>query len=424
MPAAEACGTIPLVFPQRRVPDSLRRRFATTLPGLVDETVAEVAAHVPYYGRVPVADARSEVAATTLRNLQLFARLLGEGLMPRTDDVATLLGAVSRRAEEQIPLPEVLAAYFAGFRSGWRRLGEVARPSDLDEVVESGLQMLHYLEFVTTRVTETYVETTTALHGTEGAARADLLSAVLAEREADDDWERAGLVPWRERTLLSLVLPTPRGSGEVGVAVASRRRSRALREALGEVSGATVLEDLGTQGGSVLLEGHLERRVLRRALGGVLRGHWHSGIARLRGPSGTAAAAGETDAVARVAHHLGRPSGVYELGGLVFEVQVTRPGPAREHLLASLRPLADQPELVRTLEQYVAAGGRRRETALALHVHPNTLDYRLRRVADLVGTDPTCPHGLPVLRSALLARDYVAGEQRLRRPSIDAPVGP
>lgn len=282
MPAAGACGTIPLVFPQRRVPDSLRRRFATTLPGLVDETVAEVAAHVPYYGRVPVADARSEVAATTLRNLQLFARLLGEGLMPRTDDVATLLGAVSRRAEEQIPLPEVLAAYFAGFRSGWRRLGEVARPSDLDEVVESGLQMLHYLEFVTTRVTETYVETTTALHGTEGAARADLLSAVLAERETDDDWERAGLVPWRERTLLSLVLPTPRGSGEVGVAVASRRRSRALREALGEVSGATVLEDLGTQGGSVLLDGHLERRVVRRALGGVLRGHWHSGIARLR----------------------------------------------------------------------------------------------------------------------------------------------
>lgn len=79
---------------------------------------------------------------------------------------------------------------------------------------------------------------------------------------------------------------------------------------------------------------------------------------------------------------------------------------------------------MRTLEQYVAAGGRRRETALALHVHPNTLDYRLRRVADLVGTDPTCPHGLPVLRAALLARDYVAGEERLRRPGRDAPVGP
>ncbi len=387
------------------------------------ETVAEVAAHVPYYGRVPVTDVRSEVAATTLRNLQLFARLLGEGQMPRPDDVSVLLGAVARRAEEQIPLPEVLAAYFVGFRNGWRRLGEVARPGDLDEVIESGLQMLHYLEFVTTRVTETYVETTAALHGTEGAARSDLLSAVLAERETAEDWERAGLVRWTERTLLALVLPTPRGRGEVGVAVASRRRTRAVREALGEVSGATVLEGVGTQGGTVLLDGHLDRHDVRRALGSVLRGRWHVGLARLTGPPGTAAAAAETDAVARVAHHLGRPPGVYELAELVFEVQVTRPGPAREHLLASLRPLADQSDLVHTLEQYVRAGGRRRETALALHVHPNTLDYRLRRVADLVGTDPTCPHGLPVLRAALIARDFAAGEERQRRPGRDASTG-
>lgn len=405
------------VFPQARIPRSLRRRFAQALPGLVDETVADVAAHVPYYGRVPVADARSEVAATTLRNLQLFSRILSEGRMPHHDDVADLLAAVASRAEERIPLQEVQAAYYAGFRSGWRQLGEVARPGDLAEVIEAGQQMLHYLEFITTRVTEAYVETTTALRGSEGAARADLLAAVLREQDTAADWERAGLIRWPERTLLTLVLPEPRGRGEVGAAVASRRRSRVLRDVLGELAGATVLDGLGTHGGPVLLRGHLDRDGVHVALAGVLRGHWYGGLARLPVHAGAAAAAEETSAVARVGHHLRRTPGVYELGDLVFEVQVTRPGPARDHLLDLLRPLEEQVDLLHTLERYVVAGGRRGETAQALHVHPNTLDYRLGRIRELVGTDPACPHGLPVLRAALLARDYVAGEERRRRPA-------
>jgi DNA-binding PucR family transcriptional regulator len=56
-------------------------------------------------------------------------------------------------------------------------------------------------------------------------------------------------------------------------------------------------------------------------------------------------------------------------------------GPLRAH------DEAHGSELVATLHAYVAHGGRPRECADALHIHPNTLLQRLRRCADLGGPD-------------------------------------
>ena len=54
-------------------------------------------------------------------------------------------------------------------------------------------------------------------------------------------------------------------------------------------------------------------------------------------------------------------------------------------LAGLLDPLENNAELLRTLERYVALDLDRRRTAADLHVHPNTLDYRLRRVEALTG---------------------------------------
>jgi hypothetical protein len=45
--------------------------------------------------------------------------------------------------------------------------------------------------------------------------------------------------------------------------------------------------------------------------------------------------------------------------------------------------------LVDTLSAYIDAGGALETTARTLFVHPNTVRYRLRRVADLTGFAPT-----------------------------------
>jgi DNA-binding PucR family transcriptional regulator len=60
-------------------------------------------------------------------------------------------------------------------------------------------------------------------------------------------------------------------------------------------------------------------------------------------------------------------------------------------------------ELLHTLESYLEGGGVLESCARALFVHPNTVRYRLRRVAELTGRAPTHPRDALVLRTAVVA---------------------
>jgi DNA-binding PucR family transcriptional regulator len=66
-----------------------------------------------------------------------------------------------------------------------------------------------------------------------------------------------------------------------------------------------------------------------------------------------------------------------------------------------MRPLADAgPTLTETLDAYLDCGGAIEACARQLFVHPNTVRYRLRRIADFTGRDPTLPRDAYVLRVA------------------------
>jgi DNA-binding PucR family transcriptional regulator len=66
-----------------------------------------------------------------------------------------------------------------------------------------------------------------------------------------------------------------------------------------------------------------------------------------------------------------------------------------------MRPLADAgPTLTETLDAYLDCGGAIEACARKLFVHPNTVRYRLRRIADFTGRDPTLPRDAYVLRVA------------------------
>lgn len=77
---------------------------------------------------------------------------------------------------------------------------------------------------------------------------------------------------------------------------------------------------------------------------------------------------------------------------------------ARTQLVAEVyRPLVDAGDvLVDTVAAFLDAGGALESTARALFVHANTVRYRLRRVADMCGENPTDPRGALTLRVALM----------------------
>ena len=117
-----------------------------------------------------------------------------------------------------------------------------------------------------------------------------------------------------------------------------------------------------------------------------------------------------------------------------------RPVPARELLperallgdasaIAALetevmRPLADAgPALTETLDAYLDSGGAIEACARKLFVHPNTVRYRLKRIADFTGRDPTTPRDAYVLRvaSTVGRLDYGKHIIRARRTCRSAP---
>lgn len=68
-----------------------------------------------------------------------------------------------------------------------------------------------------------------------------------------------------------------------------------------------------------------------------------------------------------------------------------------------------------TLDAYLDCGGAAETCARQLFVHPNTVRYRLKRIADITGRDPTNPRDAYVLRIA-------ATVGRLTRTRHDSPI--
>ncbi|MFD5629730.1 PucR family transcriptional regulator [Streptomyces sp. NPDC127072] len=118
------------------------------------------------------------------------------------------------------------------------------------------------------------------------------------------------------------------------------------------------------------------------------------------------ALAGGLDRARRIsgAAPLRRPSALlrpHTMADVFVELAVADVPFVDEWLRGVARRLEPGPDLLATLDAYYRHDMNRGPTAEALHVHPRTLDYRLRRVRELTGLDPGSTHGVRVLSSVV-----------------------
>lgn len=120
--------------------------------------------------------------------------------------------------------------------------------------------------------------------------------------------------------------------------------------------------------------------------------------------------------ILEVATLAGRPPGAYAIEDVLVDFQLSRPGPVADEMGRQVGVLAERPDLLATLRAYLASGQSRTRTAEEVRVHPNTVDYRLRRVVEIVGHDPATADGAALLRVGLLehARAAPPGSRRRR----------
>ena len=363
------------------------------------------------------ADSMAEFGAGVRECLALAADLVA-GPDPEPADAARLAELVGRAgawAREGVDLDTVLRAYHETVRTAFADLaGNRAGAADL---VADADQALRLLETVTVATSAAYLDEHRSAARHHQTAAQTLVTALLSGHGPAALARRTGITVAPAYQVVALWIPVHPGETDPrrNAETVARRKLRRLQSALAPVLGSRALSLLSVDGGTVLVPvdaagnaARIDAPVLTADTLDML-----SSAASV--PLTAAVVSGVTDRIPELAEQahellelvraLGRPPGLYNIADVAVEYQLTRPGPAREHLAAALSPLVPYPELLETLRAYVDSGLDRKSTAVRLAIHANSLSHRVRRIERLTGILLTRPDGLARASLALLAFD-------------------
>ncbi|MEV0686721.1 helix-turn-helix domain-containing protein [Nocardia sp. NPDC050378] len=385
----------------------LIRRSIPRLAGLATELLDAGLAQVPGTEQLPPGHFADDVAPSIVAVVAAILRAIDEQRDLDADEIAALVGpVVERQAEERIPLRMSVKAFFGGVHQLWREIAAQAEPADLPDLISLSDLLLDLLEHLNIIMAETHADVVQSIFGTEREARRELSSALLHGGPAEELAIRADISLADEYDLLAVQIPV--GDRRIPIAdeAVARRRVRVATEILDDLSGMSPLHTFDGTTGYVLLPpppggddavryGHVAGELSQRLGTPVVVIEFHA-VARTRLPTAVL----EIKELSELAVSLGKPSGTYTLDDLMLEYQLTRPGPARDRLATRIVPLLEHPHLLEALQAHIRYGWDRKSAAAAVHLHPNSFSYRLRRVADLTGFDPSDPYDSRMLAAA------------------------
>ncbi|ADD40110.1 PucR family transcriptional regulator [Stackebrandtia nassauensis] len=389
----------------------LHQMLRLRAPELARQLTEIIAAHVTTYNNLPDEELQRDIVSLVELNLNLVANTFEHHSPPKPEEMELLWAAAGRGAQDLTPLEDIMTAYHLGGRQATVALFADAAPEDYGDIVEAYSLLLKYNQVVSTVVCEGYMVARESMRSQEQDARHAVVSALLNGERPMNAGALAGVrLASRYLVFTAAIGKHPDEADDKPFAVyAGRSKLDRIRTVLDGFASEPALTVLDPAGGLILApasdsmmdwKGARELvAVVGQAAGAPV---WIAG--QLATIEEVPAAARLTQEVLDVVRLFGRPPGLYQLSDVLLEYQLTRPSHAMEELASLLDPLAEHPDLQRTLEVYVENGLDRRQAAALLHVHPNTVDYRLRRVVALTGLDPVDPVQLQRIGAALAAR--------------------
>jgi hypothetical protein len=384
--------------PWEALPPEVADVLRPELPGLADEIVAELSRGVPDYARPLEGPFGQALRAGVEEALGRFTRLLAD---PKADpdadrEVYLNLGRGEMRAGRS--LDALLAAYRLGARVAWRRLAAAGERAGLSP-----------------RTLYTLAEAIFAY--------IDELSADSIEGYAREQAAAAGALQRRRQRLGALLVQDPPAARATVEAAASNAGWRLP----GGLSVLVVESDESSEGA--------ERLAVRLGPEALVTHQPPLNVALIPAPArreeleaavrGRRAAVGPEVAWQEAALSFARAREVLRLAGeggidgdealLVAErhrlslLLGADRRLARDVAESALAPLDSETELSRerlgsTLDAWLRHRGRTEAVARALHVHPQTVRYRLARLRELFGSRLDDPDGRFELELALRAR--------------------
>ena len=406
------------------LPAAVVAALRSQLPEVAEQTVRAVTADVGEYAAL-----EHEVGATIQRAVELaLATFLRLAASPAGDDAdarmqPALEGAYALgrgEARSGRTMDALLLAYRVGARTAWREWSTTAVGSGL-----TAPAVARFAELVFAYIDE--LSAASAAGHTDELARSGRVRqqqlerlgvALLTGAPPDVVRSRAEAADWRPpRTLTAVVLPSSRVRGALALV------DGATLVVTGDVAADVVPEQL-----AVLLVPDVGRA--RGTLVRDLRGR----AAVVGPPRAWEAARGSALRALRLLEQLGRPDGdaldtEEHLPALVLGAD---PEALADLRAAALAPLADvrpatAQRLAETLRAWLLHQGRRDDVARSLHVHPQTVRYRMTQLRELFGDRLTDPEAVLRLTVALATPAGSAGDAgpdalAAAGPRLDAPV--
>jgi DNA-binding PucR family transcriptional regulator len=333
-------------------------------------------------------ESRADVVAGLQRSLRRLGRFLSTGVMAPDADFDPLREWARARATEGVRLEDLLRSFGLAHQVGWQLLRRHARSDETEVLLDLAAPLARYVDQVSTVVTETYLAERELLVSEEERRARSLLDRLSVDTPLDaaesELAERLGVPVQDAYSPFAIVLPGRPPHSHAALAARLRRAGWRLAVTQSDcVVGLTWkrldLADVG-EGPTALLA--------------------------IAEPTSRGELADAREEVVVLAEH-GRQAG---LAGLlkaddhVLEILLGRSPQLAVRLRESvLGPLAehDRGELALSLRAMIACRLDRTAASKALHVHRNTLAYRLRRIEEITGLNLDSPRDLACVYMAL-----------------------
>lgn len=369
--------------PWAALPRDVSRAMRPHLMEIVEAIIEVIQRDVPAYARPLEGDfgvaVRRGVEVALSRLLLELPGSADPALPPDARKVYAGLGKGEARTGR--PLEALLAAYRIGARVTFRAVSRIAVVEGLDPtlLMPLGEAIFAYIDELTSASIEAFTEEQFQQAGERDRRRSQLLEQMVSGRADEADLRRlATAAAWPiPRNVVVAVLPPGRGDGlrlamgETGLVLGRPDHVVALAEAPTSTRGRRRLERV--------LDG-------RRAWIGPAR-PWLRAAASMRAaraamtmPDPASVQQAEGEGPWWVRDHLS----TLVLGNepeLVADLAAQRLAP-----LEDLRP-AQRTRLTETLLAWLSHQGERAKVAAELHIHPQTVGYRMGQLRELFGAD-------------------------------------
>jgi hypothetical protein len=357
--------------------------------------VASFRSEIPGYRRLPTPVLERQIVEIAQRNVELCFDTISEGSSPSPEQLEPFRASARDRASEGMPLEDLLHAYRLGGRLGWRAIAASAGEDEQRTLVEAAELVMRYVDEVSAAVAQSYLDERQQLVSEEERTVRDLFETIVRDQPLDGRLarlaERHGFELGEAYHPFVIRVPVSGGRRHADLA-GQLRHERVLALTEGDrVAGLltpAARERARLPAGLTVIGEATPRAMLTQALD-------------------------EVRAVAELAERRGL-TGTVSVAEFSLELLLrAAPRHAQANEQRVLAPLSDAAnprgsDLLGTLTAFVDHDLDRRATAAALHVHPNTLDYRLRRVRDLTGLDLRRPEAIAQLVLALTQRKLAA----------------